>query len=545
MSTAANLRGAVLVALLALGALGPPIVGRELMPPDEPRFALVGRAMYRSGDPVVLHRGGMLYTDKPPLLFWLQAAAFRIAGGTPEWAARLPPLLATLLLVLALESFARRRLGERGAGLRVAAVFVSSSLVIQRGAWVATDALLACATFGAVVLADAWRARRGARLEALAGLALGAGLLAKGPVALVYVLLASLAGRFSGTGLVPLRPFARPAALAVLVLVTLPWVIAFGLREGWSTLAGTLWKQNAQRYLASWDNIEPWWYFGPSLVLGLLPWSLPALGALAGRARRALADEPAARWAAWWVGLALVFFSIPHGKRGVYLLPCWPALALVTERLLARALSGDGPSRRAAAAAAFVFSAVVLGLATAVGLAGRPLPPGLAGLPEVRRGAVALLLLVCLGSLVLGWGLAARRRLAFAGPAGMALGLGLLAPWLFTPALNAAQAARAFGAAARAAIPGSAPVACGRKKWELVEWYGDLGSRLVPRRDLLLSHLEGPPPRAIVITADAAPPLRDCPPGTREALRGRIGRVPLVVLVRGPAAGPPPPEGGP
>jgi hypothetical protein len=72
----------------------------DLLPPDEPRFALVAREMAASGDYSVLSLNHRLYTDKPPLFFWAINGFALLSGGVNEWAARLPSALSGLLALL-------------------------------------------------------------------------------------------------------------------------------------------------------------------------------------------------------------------------------------------------------------------------------------------------------------------------------------------------------------------------------------------------------------------------------------------------------------
>ena len=110
------------IALLVLGA---GIGLREPWPADEPRFVLVAKQMWDSGDWLFPHRGHELYADKPPLFFWLLGAAYALVRDW-TWAFLLPSLvaaMATLWLTYDLDAppvVASRGTvgGDRGAGSR-------------------------------------------------------------------------------------------------------------------------------------------------------------------------------------------------------------------------------------------------------------------------------------------------------------------------------------------------------------------------------------------------------------------------------------------
>jgi len=519
----------LLLVALAAASLGPSIVGRELLPPDEPRFALVAREMFVSGDWIVPTRGGQLYLDKPPLLFWTAALAFRAAGGPSEAAARFPSLLATLLLVLVLHRQGRRWFGEPTATLG-SLVFSSFLLVQQRGAWVATDALLASAVFLALAALD--RARDGETVPAiLAGLAAALGVLAKGPVALLHLVLAALAGLLAGER-VSLRPLLRPAGLLSFLAVALPWPVLLVARLGWDVPRHALWHQNVERFARSWDNLEPWWYHGKALFLGTLPWSLLLLGALAPAVLGPLLRQRRARWLAGWALLELAFFSLPQGKRGVYLLPVYPALALLAARAIPLVTTRRGPRLTGSVAAG---TAALAALAGAISLlAGGPgLPAALATEPAVRRGAIALLFLVAVtvGAAAL---LLARadRRYPWS-LAGLLLGAGILWPTVLAPAIDAGQGARSFAAAARQAVPPEAEIAVTRTKWEIVAWYTGWSMERLATPDEVRAWLASGGCRVVLGPPGELGARERWPRGSRVLLEGRLGRRRYLVVGRG------------
>src|SRR6202521_5506882 len=94
---------AVLLLLLAIAWIEPRRSG--LAEPDETRYAEIPREMLAAGDLVVPRLSGVPYFEKPPLLYWANAASIAVFGETP-WAARLPTRLAglapVLLMILAL-----------------------------------------------------------------------------------------------------------------------------------------------------------------------------------------------------------------------------------------------------------------------------------------------------------------------------------------------------------------------------------------------------------------------------------------------------------
>src|SRR5262245_16562562 len=148
-------RAAWLILLVALTTL-PSLPTRELMPTDEPRFALVARQMVEDPAPLVPHLGydaltrrGETYADKPPVFFWLVSLFSFVTGGVNEISARLPSLLAALATVL-LTWRIGRLLFDDGTGFLGAALLATTSQFFLRAAWCSIDMTLTAFTTAAV-----------------------------------------------------------------------------------------------------------------------------------------------------------------------------------------------------------------------------------------------------------------------------------------------------------------------------------------------------------------------------------------------------------
>jgi len=334
----------------ALVVLGAGIGLRDPWPPDEPRFALVARQMLESGQWLFPHRGVELYSDKPPLLMWCEAAVLWLFGGW-RGAFLLPSLLAGLGSLVVVYRTGRRlwnaRVGLLAAMLLLAAIqFVD---VIKHAQ--IDPLLLAWMTLGnAGVLVHCLRGPDW-RAYWLGCFAAGLGVITKGVGVLVLLMLLPYlwarlrrwpgvtrthgdGWRWAGGALA----FVLPIALWLVPML----VTAYGMQrpEYLAYVHDLLFRQTAERYANSWAHEESWWFFGLVMlrdwfpVCLLVPLLVPAW-------RRALAAGEARVLLplAWWL-LALVFFSIPSGKREIYLLPALPmavlAMAPFVDGLLAR-----------------------------------------------------------------------------------------------------------------------------------------------------------------------------------------------------------------
>ena len=360
---------------LALAMMGAGFGLRDPWPADEPRFALIAQDMLRSGDWLVPRVGGDLYADKPPLYFWAMAASMAVTGST-RLGFLLPSLLAGLGVLVLVYDLLRR---VRGRDVAFAGAFVL--LLTFQFVWQARQAQI-----DATLLFLSTLSLYGLLRHLFAGPALGwffAGWAAAG-----------LGVITKGVGFLPLLilvPFAVlrargwPAAvsardprwwlgpvffLAAIGVWFVPMILATS--AGGELLAyrnEILFQQTVTRYAEAWHHHEPPWYYLTNVVpvlwlplIALVPWLWP-------RWRRAFAadggghsrDTFVAVLLAWVV-IVLLFFTLSSGKRGVYVLPAVPALAMAAAPWLPDLLLRRvGTQRLAFALAAVLAIAMTLG----------------------------------------------------------------------------------------------------------------------------------------------------------------------------------------
>ena len=333
-----------LVALLVLGAgLGL----RDPWPADEPRFALVAKQMVESGNWLFPHRGTELYSDKPPMLMWLQAAGFELFR---DWriAFLLPSLLASLGTLWCVVDLGRR-LWTRRVGLVAGWALLFALQFTYQAKKAQIDPLvtfwITLANYGLLrfLLVSRDAPRPDWRIWMLGWFAAGLGTITKGVGVLALALLLpaayALARDWRGVRM-PRDPrlLLGPLAFVVATALWLGPMLAVALTRhdpGYAAYVhDILFHQTAGRYAKSWDHPQPAWYhlgvmasmWIPPLLA--LPWAIPAW------ARRLRRRDP--RYLlplAWWV-LVVVFFSIPLGKRDVYIMPALPMACLALAPLL-------------------------------------------------------------------------------------------------------------------------------------------------------------------------------------------------------------------
>ena len=267
----------LLLACLCLFAYG--LGNRDFWDPDEPRYAGIARSILESGDWVTLRDNGRPYGDKPPLYFWILAGASRLGSGVTPLASRVPSSLFALLTALLAYRFGKNLFGAR-VGFLGGLILITTQRFFLEARWVHIDMLLCLLVL--LALDCAYRAletKKGSWW--LAGyLAMAAGCMAKGPVALAIPFVALL------TYLATSRQFGRmsetwwPVGIPAALVPALAWLWIFSGRTGLDPVEA-LRTQVFERFREGIHHPRPSYYYLISLPLEFLPWTPFLAGAMA------------------------------------------------------------------------------------------------------------------------------------------------------------------------------------------------------------------------------------------------------------------------
>jgi 4-amino-4-deoxy-L-arabinose transferase-like glycosyltransferase len=353
---------------------------RTLVPPDEGRYAEMAREMLATGDWITTRLNGIKYFEKPPLQTWMNAATFAVFG-LGEWQARLWTGLCGIGGVLLSGYTARRLFGDR-AGFYAALVLGSSLFWVAAGQINSLDMSLStmmAVSLCALLLAqrdDATPAEnRNWMLACWAGMALAVlakgliGVVLPGAVLVIYSALSRDAGIWKRLHL--------GKGLLLLLAIAAPWFVLVALRNPEQPHFFFVHEHWERFFLKTHHREGPWYYFLLILIPGLMPWLGLLPHALLNGAQREPTRFQPKRLLLIWAGFILFFFSYSSSKLPGYILPIFPALAMLIAVQLEHA---SRPQRMIAA-----------GLMLLAGLAGLAAMPQLAHMSERNPGEGMLL----------------------------------------------------------------------------------------------------------------------------------------------------------
>ena len=313
---------------------------------DEPRYAQVAREMLARHDWITPTLGGNPWLEKPPLYYWQAMLAYSIFG-VSDWAARLPSAVDATLMVFAVYLFLKRV--RPGFQLDGALMTASAVGVIGFARAASTDMPLAAMFTIALLAWYAWYESESYFDLAIFYVFLALGMLAKGPVA--PLLAAAIIGLFAAAKhdfRLLLRTLWIPGIL-LFCAVSLPWYVAVQIRNP-EFLHVFILEHNLARFGTNlYHHPEPFWYFIPVTLIGLIPWTVCVLASAVESVRvwwterqQMLASEDALNvFLMIWLVVPVVFFSLSKSKLPGYIVPALPAGTLLLAEYLRRRVSAS------------------------------------------------------------------------------------------------------------------------------------------------------------------------------------------------------------
>lgn len=313
---------------------------REPWPADEPRFAEIAKEMVETGQWFFPARAGEYYPDKPPVFMW-SIALFYMVFGSLKVAFLLPSALCSLLTLGLVYDMSNRLWGKKEAWVSASLLLFSFQFLLQAKS-AQIDAMVCCwITLGCYGLLRFLLIDQQWRWYYLAFFFMGIGVITKGvgflPLFMLvpYFFVKSIGKRIGETQTSLGRWGAGPLIMLLAIsLWFVPMLMLVHNSQDPALIAysdNILFKQTVTRYADAWHHIKPFWYYLVEVIpvfwlpISLaLPWLLPhwyrAVKRGDGRIVLPLG----------WIVLVLLFFSLSPGKRGVYILPALPMLALIS-----------------------------------------------------------------------------------------------------------------------------------------------------------------------------------------------------------------------
>jgi 4-amino-4-deoxy-L-arabinose transferase-like glycosyltransferase len=301
---------------------------RDLWYPDELDIAEVCRAMFLSGDWIAPRRMGTIWVDYPPMIYWVGTVSSHVFGTMSAFTLRLPNAI-TAIATVVLTCAAGSRWFSPRAGLWAGLVLLTALQFVLQAIGYRPDVLFTLfIAAGLFLYAEGVGERPRAWLRIAGFAAFGLAMLAKGPLGLLLpglVLTLWHGSRREWRRLLELAPLS-----IVALAVYLPWFVACARAMGADSILYELYAQNFQRFFSGFrGHGRPITYYLTNFWGDLWPWSWLLPAAIWWIWRTPWRRDRRVQLALWWLGAFFVFLSLAVTKRQLYLLPAYPAIALL------------------------------------------------------------------------------------------------------------------------------------------------------------------------------------------------------------------------
>ncbi len=323
----------IALAVLCLASFFVRLGHLPMIGPDEPRYTEIAREMYETRDWITPRLGGLHWFEKPALTYWLVASGFQLFG-VSEFTARLPIALFSSFGVFLLFWFGRRLFTTR-FGYLSAATLITSSIWVGFSRAATFDLPLAVSLEIALLAFFLWFREGKNAFWYLCCFGMGLAMLAKGLVGIV--LPAAIIGLFllltRNLGLLLKRPKLLLVGAVIFFATSATWYAPMFLRHGQEFWQEFFVAHHFQRFLTNkFKHPQPFYFFTIVALLGCLPWSfvfVAQVGSTLKRWRELLREQSLLLFLWLWVIVIVGFFSISTSKLTGYILPVFPAIALL------------------------------------------------------------------------------------------------------------------------------------------------------------------------------------------------------------------------
>lgn len=293
---------------------------------NEARRGVPVQEMLASGDWLIPTLNHHLYISKPPLLYWLAAIPAVVIGNASEWAVRLPSALAALGVTWFSFFVVRRHFGLAAAVTTVVVLITSAGFTtFARRAEI--EMLLASCCFASILSAFEYIfGSHDRKWLNLAFIFIGLALLTKGPVALLFYVPLMLVFWWRYRVPQAMECLTHWRGWLIALLIALPWYLAVSLKLGWDIWGHIVETDMAGKIERA--QADPLYQYPLWLIADFLPWCLLVLLNPAKNTRRWL-DSPKSGFMLIAAVIPLVLFSLMANKHAKYLLPSYPAWAIL------------------------------------------------------------------------------------------------------------------------------------------------------------------------------------------------------------------------
>jgi hypothetical protein len=306
---------------------------RDFWAPDEGDYAQVSREMVEQGHWIFPTLNQESYVIKPVLYNWLTALISLPAGDVDEFRARIVSASAALGIILVIFYLGKMMFSVR-AGFLASLILGTSALFLQYARWTQINMLSTFLfTITIFLFYQGYTTPEKRKLSYLfMYFTTGIGMLNMGPVDAIMPALVIGVYLLVMKDLKHLKELRLGWGIPIVLAITVPWYLVVSLQGEYAL--GLLIKTNFTRYFDTWVHKQPFYYYLVNLPGDFIPWTVFLPGAFyLAFSQRSKGERKQLLFLLIWIVSIFLFFSFSQCKRPQYILPIYPALALLTAYL--------------------------------------------------------------------------------------------------------------------------------------------------------------------------------------------------------------------
>ena len=303
----------------------------DLWNPDEPRYVEVAREMISLKSFIIPHLNGEVYSHKPPIFFWTIAFLFKLFHSQSEWIARLVPAISGFLIVLLTFLYAKKVFNNFKTGMFSAIVLSTTVSMVHLSRRCNIDTFFTLFILIAIIFLHRYVENKKKIFLYLSVIFQGIAVLIKGPLGFLIPFFTYTGYLIFTNDLKELKKTPWLTSFLILLGVVLLWFIPAFIAGGKDFVEIIIFKHVLKRYAEGVNHPRSFFYYFYIFPLDFLPWTffLPAVFSKYGIFDR---EKPLDRRVIWFLCyffITFIFLCFSTEKRGLYLLPLYPAIAIL------------------------------------------------------------------------------------------------------------------------------------------------------------------------------------------------------------------------
>lgn len=316
-----------------------PLIFRVFTPRDELKYVLISENILKSGNPFVFFVNGELYTDKPPLYFYIIILSKFIFGGYYTYGIVLFNIIIETIFIAKIYKFLYKRINKNVA---LISVYMITASILQYFSLILVRMDIFLSTFITLALINFYECYEKNNYKNIYKFYIftGFAFLFKGLVGILTPLFVILFFKFFASKKYTMKNIKIFQGILIIILFILFWILPAYLTFGNKFIQDLLFKQVYSRTITAFVHKHSFYYYLEIFPAIFFPWSVATIYTIFNYfkiiyQKKTISDLE--KFLILWVLITVLYLSFAKSKLVIYLLPVIPAMLILTAITLSKA----------------------------------------------------------------------------------------------------------------------------------------------------------------------------------------------------------------